>query len=632
MTTDAQRLEFPAILQQLKDCAVSDAARQVLDTLEPSTGEAICRQRIAETTAARAVLDACGSPPLAMMKDLDETLSLSRIGAMLTPAQLTGVALFATACRRMAAYLLRSETQAAAVAAYGRELIPLDSLSSEIERCVDETAVHDEASPQLRNLRRKREVAETRIREKLTQLLHSRKAMLADGFVATRNGRFVLPVQRRYQSQFGGTVVDVSASGNTVFMEPDAVAGLQGELAALVVEEDAEVRRVLYTLTALVHTQEEPLRRNRDTMLALDVLFAKAKLSAAMRAVPADITGERSLCLHGARHPLLDPAACVPLDLELDVQTQGVIITGPNTGGKTVSLKTVGLLCLMAQCGLHIPCEPGTRLPLRDAFWCDIGDAQSMAQNLSTFSGHLTNIIRILQGVSRDGLVLLDELGSGTDPAEGMGIAIAVLEELRRRGCLYLVTTHYPQVKAYAADTEGVQTARMAFDPETLAPLYRLEQGKAGESCALQIAKRLGLAPALLQRARHEVYGGPDTAEAPFMSIPPSRAERIRPATVQQNLAGKFSLGDSVILLPGGETALVYRPADEQGNVVIQIKGEKRTINHTRLRLRIPASELYPPDYDFSIVFDSVSNRKASHILGKRHDPGIAVVHGSGEL
>jgi len=633
MNTYLSMLGLDTILEQAAQYAASQEAYNRIIAMEPSLNEAECKRRMDETTAARSVLDACGSPPLAVMKDLEETLTLCQIGAQCTPEQLNGIALFCTSCKRMRAYCARAEAQNRELSLLGQSFMPLEDVQQEIDRCVDTEKVLDEASPRLRDLRRKMDYTENKIREKLNQILQSRKQYLADGYITRRNGRYVLPVQRRYQNQFGGVVVDASASGSTLFMEPGAIGDLQAELAALTVEEDAETRRILYTLAAMVTTKENPIRRNMETMLVLDVLFARAKLSASMKARGVEISTRRDIQLIQARHPLLAPELCVPLDFAMDENISGVIITGPNTGGKTVAVKTVGLLTAMAQCGLHIPCAEGSRIAMQDAIWCDIGDSQNISQNLSTFSGHITNVIRILDGASSDSLVLLDELGSGTDPAEGMGIAIAVLEELRRRGCMYLVTTHYPQVKIYAEKTERVRSARMAFDPLTLAPQYRLEMDRSGESCALLIAARLGLAPSLIARAKQEVYGEHDDHKQPCtaLPVPPSRLVRYQPPKENRNPSGKFTMGDSVQLLPGLETGIVYRPADDAGNVIVQVRDQKRAVNHTRLRLQVPASELYPPDYDFSVVFDTVANRKAAHILSKRYDDRAQRVYEANE-
>ena len=635
MNTYMEILEFTSILEKLKEHAISENAKNAIDKLCPFLHEDLCRQKMGETTAARTVLDACGSPPLAGMKNLDETLTLSNIGAILTPEQLYGIALFSIACKRMAAYLMRSGSQNTEMSFYGRSFESLSDLQASIEACVDEEKVLDNASSLLHNLRRKKEHTESKIREKLNQLLQSRKQFLADSYITSRNGHFVLPVQRRYQNQFGGSVIDSSATGSTVFMEPHSVAEMQSELNRLAIEEDAEIRRILYTLTAEVEHFIDPIRRNIAWMEALDILFAKAKLSASMKARAVDIGGQRRLAIHQGRHPLLKSDTCVPLDIVMEAETSGVIITGPNTGGKTVAIKTIGLLSLMAQCGLHIPCAEGSYIAMQDGYWCDIGDSQNISQNLSTFSGHITNVIHILENASRDSLVIIDELGSGTDPAEGMGIAIAVLEELRQRGCMFFVTTHYPQVKTYAENSDRIQSARMAFDPESLAPLYQLEMGKSGESCALHIAKRLGLAPHMLERAHQEVYGRKaDASSTPYSTgkNPKSKLVRTIPPRECSDPKTKFSMGDSVVVLPERELGIVYRAADETGDVVVQVKGQKRLVKHTRLQLKVAAAELYPPDYDFSIIFDTVANRKASHILNKRYDPDAVVVHEKDEI
>lgn len=628
MHTHFEALGFPIILEKLKENALSDQARAALDNLEPFLREDVCTRKMNETTAARRILDVCGSPPLASMKGMEDLLVQCETGAMLLPEQLTGAARFASSCKRTAAYLRRGEALDAAIGSYGRSLEDLSGLREEIERCVGEDRVYDEASPELRRIRRKTEQAQAQIKEKLAQVLQGRKSMLADSYIATRSGHYVLPVQRRYQNQFDGTVIEASGKGSTVFMEPRAVAKLQGELSLMAAEEDAEIRRILYTLTALTADHVLAIRRNMDAMERLDVLFAKAKLSAAMKARAVTVGGERRLDIRQARHPLLEADRCVPLNIRMDESTRGVIITGPNTGGKTVAIKTVGLLTVMAQCGLHVPCGEDSYIAMQDGCWCDIGDSQNIAQNLSTFSGHITNVIHILDNASPDSLVLLDELGSGTDPAEGMGIAVAVLEELRQRGCMFLVTTHYAQVKTYAEQTPGVVSARMAFDRESLRPLYRLEMGKSGESCALHIAGRLGMAPHLLDRAYTAVYGARNEAyasEQTVMSAPKSQLVRMAEAPCRGNPAAKFARGDSVALMPDEEIGIVYRPADDEGYVIVQVKGEKRRVRHTRLRLKVAAAELYPPDYDFSILFDTVENRKARHIMGKRYDPDAVV-------
>ena len=627
MTQDMISLGFDQIIEQLKDMAVSASARRILGETAPLMNEGLCRARMEETTAARRVMENTGTPPLSETEGTETGLTGALQGGMLLPAELASVARFCTAVRRLRRYLQNAQVHSAAIASWHTELPDLGALEDDIDRSVREDAVLDDASPALRNLRRQKEHAEQSIREKLNQIILHHKKELADAYITQRGGTYVLPVQKRFQNQFPGRVVDASGKGTTVFMEPSAVQALRQGLEQIVVDIDTEERRILWELSDRVASEADGLRNAIRVMTDLDVLFARAKLSLEMDARPAEISAERRIRLAEARHPLLDRASCVPLDLELSVPDAGIAVTGPNTGGKTVCLKTVGLLTLMAQSGLHIPCGEGTVIGMMDRVLCDIGDSQSISQNLSTFSGHMTNVIRILRKCSRDSLVLLDELGSGTDPAEGSGLAAAILEELLRRGCFFLVTTHDPQIKQWAEQTEHVISARMAFDRASLMPLYRLELGKSGKSCAIEIARRLGMDEGLLDRARQVADHGPGTApEARHkpMRVPSTRLQRLEKKT--EGSFERFTMGDSVQLLPDKKNAIVYRPADDEGNVVIQLQGRKLTVRHNRLKLLVPASQLYPPDYDFSIVFDTVANRKAAHTMDRKFDPDAVIV------
>ena len=627
MTQDMTTLGFDQIIEQLKEQAVSRAARERLEETAPILNEGLCVAQMEETTAARCVMENAGAPPLAITDALEDALIQAAQGGMLLPSQLSYIARFCATVRRMGRYLQGVQIYSAGIASWRAELPDLGGLEDAIDRSIREDAIQDDASPALRGLRRQRERSEQEIRAKLNQALARHRQKLADGYITRRSGTYVLPVLKRCQSDFPGRVIDLSAKGNTVFMEPTAVHALQLELEAIRIDIDAEERRILWTLSDRVAAEEEPLRRAVRAMTDLDVLFARAKLSLKMGARPVELTACRQIRLVDALHPLLDRSACVPLNLELTLPDSGIAVTGPNTGGKTVCLKTVGLLTLMAQSGLHIPCGEGTVIGMMDGVLCDIGDSQDLRQNLSTFSGHMTNVIRILGACSRDSLVLLDELGSGTDPAEGSGLATAILEELLRRGCFFMVTTHDPQIKQWAAQTERVIPARMAFDRESLKPLYRLEMGVSGESCAIEIARRLGMDEGLLARARQVADGEPKAGNEPRhppMRVPAGRLERL--PSVAEGRFERFRVGDSVQLLPGKKNAIVYRPADDEGNVVIQLQGRKLTVRHNRLKLLVPADQLYPPDYDFSIIFDTVADRKAAHTMARKHDPNAVIV------
>ncbi len=645
----AAALELDTVLRLLAEQALAEHVKARCLALKPAEALAEAERRMEETTQARRIIEHTGTPPLAAMPELQKALDLSSIGALLTPEQLAQVSVFLTTCRRMKGYLQKAELTGADIAGYGGSIADLADLEEEIERCVRNGQVDDRASSLLYDLRRGIAAKGEQIRAKLDALLRKNRAWFSESFVSVRNGRYTLPVKREYRASVSGSLIEMSGSGGTCFIEPASVQKLHDELAELRVEEDSEVRRVLYSLSAAIAERMPEIRLNIEAMEELDFLFAKAKLSLAMQASPARLTGERALHILSARHPLLDAAVAVPLNFYLRPSGEaaaGVVITGPNTGGKTVALKTVGLLSLMAQSGLHVPVDPRSVFAMQDGVYCDIGDGQSITENLSTFSAHLLSILRILRAAGPRSLVLLDELGSGTDPAEGMGIAVAVLDELRAKGCLFVATTHYPEIKDYAARTPGLVNARMAFDRESLRPLYRLEIGVAGESCALYIAERLGMPEHMLARARKAA--GSETAKVPHtpqceaapmppepeplpMSVeafppppemPPPIAAREAPA---EPASLRFHVGDSVTL-PGGEIGIVYAEANARGEVGVQVHGKKVLVNHKRLALKVAAAELYPDDYDLSIVLDTVANRKARHLMDKRHEAGNVVV------
>ena len=320
----------------------------------------------------------------------------------------------------------------------------------------------------------------------------------------------------------------------------------------------------------------------------------------------------------------MDPAECVPLQFEIGKSYDGVVITGPNTGGKTVAIKTVALNCMMAQCGLHVACKKA-EICMNSNFLCDIGDGQDISENLSTFSAHMVNVLEILKRVNKDSLVIMDELGSGTDPTEGMGIAVAILDELQRSGGLFLVTTHYPEVRQYADRKPGIENAKMAFDKESLKPLYQLVIGEAGESCAFYIAGKMGMTEGMLKTAMKAAYGKDEIPEDLKQAASKNRLEEEKVSGIQRikrrNRGARkdreFQLGDSVLVYPDKKIGIICKTADEKGVLRVQMADRKIWINHKRIKLHVAAEELYPDDYDFSIIFDSVKNRKLRHQIDR---------------
>lgn len=633
-------LEFDKILEMLSEYALTDKAKARISELSPFLRESEVRLSCEETTEARLILDSVGNPPLTAMKNTEKYMETASKGGMLDPKELTEFQQFLSSCRRLKAFLKKSEITGAKIAYYGNSIDSLELLYDEIDRCIRNEQVDSSASNTLRDIRRKIENTNGQIKAKLDSILKGRKEYFSDGFVSNRSGHFTLPVKKEYKNQVSGSVIDISSTGATYFIEPSAIAKYREELSSLKISEMQEIEKILYTLTSCIDDFKTEIKLNIEAIETLDFIFAKGKLSGAMKAVPAKINTESYIKIAGGKHPLLKQSDCVPLDFELGRGIKGIVITGPNTGGKTVALKTVGLFIMMAQCGLHIPCKEAD-LCMTGSILCDIGDGQSISENLSTFSSHIKNVIEILQNTNEESLVLLDELGSGTDPAEGMGIAVSILEELKNRSCLFVATTHYPEVKEYAEKTAGLVNARMTFDRETLAPLYQLKIGEAGESCALYIAKRLGFPKNMLKRAFDEAYKEHDLSRKYDISsnflddysdenkaAVKSADKIIRQAEQKkpiQSHAEKFSLGDSVIVYPEMKLGIICQTANSKGELGVMIQKKKSLVNHKRIKLKTPAAELYPPDYDFSVIFDSVENRKARHKLDKGHHPEVIV-------
>lgn len=507
----------------------------------------------------------------------------------------------------------------------GQRLDSLEELREELNQKIRGGRVDDYATKELKSLRDKIDKTETKMREKADMVMRSHKDCLSDTFSTMRNGHVCIPVKKDCKLKISGTVMDKSSTGSTLFIEPSSVTRHYEELQGLLMEEENEVRQILYTLSAMLADEAEVMENNEHIIEKLDFAFAKGKLSIVYEGIQPTIHTNRIIKLVDGRHPLMDKNVNVPLNFEIGGAVQGIIITGPNTGGKTVAIKTVALNCIMAQSGLHVAAREAD-ICLNNAFLCDIGDGQNIAENLSTFSSHITNVLSILQHADKDSLVIVDELGSGTDPTEGMGIAIAVLEELKKSGALHLVTTHYPEVKNYAQKAEGVINARMAFDRQSLKPLYKLIIGEAGESCAFYIAKELGMPETMLNRASLAAYGeelpedfGFTDKNKELVHEKNASIQKKKVVKNKQERADQFQLGDSVMVYPDKKIGIVCQRANEKGVLQVQMPDKKIWINHKRIKLHVAASELYPEDYDFSIIFESVDVRKAKHQMARKY-------------
>jgi DNA mismatch repair protein MutS2 len=653
-------LEFTSVKTLLADLAYSNLGRRLTETLVPRTSLSAIQGMLNETSEARTLLDSSGSPPFAGLSEINSLLEQVKTGRVMEPAQLRQIGDFLRGCRRTREFMARRLELAPQVAGYALGLAVHEDLEAEIDRCISDDFVVDDASAALKKLRKEIIRLQDKIKNKLHQIILSPEAklFLQEPVVGYKDSRPVLMVKSGQKQRIPGMVLSSSSSGNTLFVEPAAVHQLGNELRAVEAAEQEEVYQILAGLSGAVCDRVAGLEHNAEIMAQYDFAFAKAKLSRMMQAGEPKLNQNGYLRLVRARHPLL-AATAVPLDFQIGRDYRSLVITGPNTGGKTVALKTIGLLTLMAQSGLHIPAEPGSEITVFREVLADIGDGQNIAQSLSTFSAHISNIIKILDLCGPGTLVLLDEVGTGTDPSEGAALAIAILEHLYEKGVITVASTHYPEIKQYALTKPGFKNGCMAFDRENLRPLYRLILGKPGESNALWIAEKLGMTKEVLSRAQQELTkipkreapafslnppaltpdeptgqldvqekptGQPDTPEVLLQTISEPKLESGKNAEVApapKERERPLHVGDLVQIPTMDEKGIVCTLPDAKGRLRVLIKGKKMEIAAKRVKLQIPAEQLYPDDYDLDIVLLSKEDRRLKKRVAKGHAHGI---------
>ncbi|MCR4408305.1 MAG: endonuclease MutS2 [Anaerolineae bacterium] len=544
-----QTLELPKILERVAEYASFSAGRELILALQPTSDLEEARRRQGETREALYLIDSQGGVSLGGVYDVRPLVDGASRGVTLLPGDLLDVRSTLLRGQSLKRTITRQAAQLPLLAAIAARIEPCPHVAAEIGRCInDQAEVVDTASPRLAQIRRDLKIAHDRLLDKLNRLVTSPETAtyLQEAFVTQRNGRYVIPLKADFKGRIPGLVHDTSASGATLFIEPLATVELNNRWRELQIEEEREVQRILAELSGLVAQEGEFIVRTVEALAELDLALAKAEYAHATRSIEPELVPFKTkdgkgrkqsppdfqhpgstIKLLRARHPLLDPATVVPIDVYLDDDYFVLVITGPNTGGKTVSLKTVGLLTLMAQAGLHIPAAEGSALSVFEGVYADIGDEQSIEQSLSTFSSHMSNIIRVLNHANERSLVLLDELGAGTDPSEGSALARAILSHLVRRRITTLATTHSSELKVYAHSTPGVQNASVEFDLETLSPTYELTIGLPGRSNAFAIATRLGLPQEIVEEAKGLVTPEGLEAEALLAEIKVAREEAL---------------------------------------------------------------------------------------------------------
>lgn len=644
-------LEYETIKQELMRHAVSYEGRRYVSELVPMTYLPAIHRALDEADEAKELLERGASVPIPSLEGIEWVLSLLGTGYLYNEQDFTAVSVFLHSCGQLRKYMASKEQSAPRIAAYGASLQELSSVRDEIERCIRLGVIDDQASKGLERVRKRLAVAKDRLHRKLESIMSRHKSILQESLISMRGGRYVIPVKREYHKQIKGSVLDQSTSGQTVFVEPDEVASLQGEIELLSADEAREEGIILSMLTGLLEQEQAALRLNIEVTGTYDFIFAKGKYARVLNARTVSLNERGFLRMNGGRHPLLKDM--VPVSLEFGQGYKSLIVTGPNTGGKTVVLKTLGLLSLMAQSGLLVPVAPGSDFTVFSNVISVIGDGQSLTQSLSTFSAQMKSIEGMLSDAGRGVLLLIDELAAGTDPGEGFALSIAILEELNRKGANIVVTTHFNELKVFAAASPGFQNARMEFDKETLQPLYRLTIGEAGESYALQIAEQLGIYKPVIERAKQlvaeqqEHRGSRKPWNSPYSQEQSSRAadaEKRNAASKSGNPdqnrddaadaghsvpAAKpdFEVGDAVYVTTLGRNGIVYMKQDSRGMVGVMIQKQKITVNHKRLKPYLSKEELYPEDYDFDIIFESKDTRKKRKLMQKRHVEGLSIIH-----
>jgi len=639
-------LEYPKILERLARHTTFAAGRELALKTRPAASLERARELQAETAAARLILTKHPEITLRGVRDIRETITAARRGFILEPRALLDLRATLARARDLRRQFTRLHEEAPPLAEIAARLPgPLGLVDAISKAISDEGEILDSASPRLAGLRTDLALGRQRLVRRLERMVRDPaiSPLLQEPIVTQRDGRYVLPLKADFKGRLPGIVHDRSSSGATLFVEPLAVVEINNRLRELESEIEQEIRRILAELSRRVATHADTLEEMTRTLAVLDVIFARAYLAEEMDAaepklvpfrrphsLPAEgdqppITHPGStLRLLGARHPLLPADKVVPLDIALDEDTFAVVVTGPNTGGKTVTLKTVGLLAAMAQSGMQIPAESGSALSVYENIFADIGDEQSIEQSLSTFSGHMRNIVRILKRADRRSLVLLDELGSGTDPQEGAALARAILDTLVRRGITTLVATHYPELKLYAHATPGVVNASMEFDPRSLKPTYRLSMGLPGRSNALEIARRLGLPQEIVEAARAGFQPSELKADALLDEIHRqrriARRERRRAERARRRAeALRARLAKRLAEIEDERRAVLDSARAEAAE---QIAALQQEIKNLRRRLR----KLSPPEQFIAAQPEIQSVEEAARELEKQADEAFAEV------
>ena len=599
------KLNYYDLKEIVKSYCVSGLGKTLIDKLEPSSNLKVVNRRLDETSEGRKLLDVSYHLPLEGIHNIFPLIDKMDKGGVLEPSDLTMVSDFLRGCRKVKMFLKDKEGYAPTLCSYAENISDLSYIEEEINISIRGSVVDSNASKDLKKIRKQIDTCEGKIKEKLDKFLRnsSNKECIQEFFISQRNGRYTIPIKAAYKNKVAGSIVEVSSKGTTVFMEPDIVSKFTSELNVLQAEESMEVYKILAILTEMIYQRIKDLKINVEVISEYDMIWAKAKYSLDIQGIKPKINDYGYTKILKGRYPLIKNG--VPLDFEIGKDYRTLIITGPNAGGKTVVLKTLGMLTLAVQSGFHIGAKEGTEISIFQDVFVDIGDNQSVENALSTFSSHVQNLARIIKESGKSTLLLFDEIGSGTEPNEGAALAIAILEELYHKGCITVATTHYGEIKDYSHNHPDFENAAMEFKKETLEPLYKLTIGKTGDSNALYISKKMGISDSIIERTRTYI----ENKDYNYATIKESKKKKVKEVESEEKYYD-FSVGDKVLLLDKNDSVIIYKGRDEFNNVVVLYDKEFIEVNYKRVKIELKAEELYPEGYDLNQLFVSYKDRK----------------------
>lgn len=608
-----EKLNYDELKELVKGYCVSGLGKALIDKLEPSNNLKIVNRRLDETSEGRRLLDASYHIPLVGIFNVVPYIEKIEKGASLDPEDLAIMSDFLRGCRKVKLFIKDKEGYAPTLSSYGESITDLSYIEEEINRCIRGSIVDSNASKELKKIRRLIDDCENKIKEKLDKFLKNseNKQYIQEFFISKRNGKYTIPIKSSYKNYVQGTIVESSSKGTTVFMEPTTISKHTSELAILKVEESMEEYKILGMLTEMLNEKIREIKINIEVIAEYDMIWAKAKYSNDINGIKPKLNEYGYIKIVDGKYPLLKNP--VPLNFEIGNDYRALIITGPNAGGKTVVLKTVGILTLATQSGFHIPAKEGTEISVFNKIFVDIGDNQSIENALSTFSSHVKNLADIIKQSSKSTLLLFDEIGSGTEPNEGAALAIAILEELYYKGCITIATTHYGEIKNFSGEHPHFENAAMEFKKDTLEPLYKLHIGRSGDSNALYISKKMGISDSIIEKTKKYI----ETKKYNYDLINSSKITKKKEEIQEVDSKYNYCIGDKVILLDNNESAIVYKELDELNNLTVFYKGEFIDINYKRIKLEISASELYPEGYDLNQLFTSYIDRKLEHDIAR---------------